>query len=93
VWRIEQRQLRPLPAILAVEMRAELRPTVLFAGLQFAEIRDHSLPRSPRRAKRLDERPIRVSLAVLAPVTPPQKHPSRTGARTARSIPQNSAAS
>ena len=86
--RIEQRQLRLLWAIFSCEMRAELRPTVLFAGLQLAQISDDALPRSAGRAKRIDERPIGVPLPVFSPFTPPQKHASRSFVRPARSIPQ-----
>ena len=93
VRRIEQRQLRPPFLFLLIEMRAEFRPTALFAGLQLVQIGEDPLPRFPRRAKRLDERPIGLSLAILPPFATPQKHASRSFRRTARSIPQKSASS
>jgi hypothetical protein len=73
-WRIEERALQaPWPSF-SVEMRTELGLAVLFFRGQFAQIGDYPLPRSSGRAIGLDQCPVRVRLAVLAPSVASKKH-------------------
>jgi len=75
-WRIEERALWPARRFVALQVCAELRPTVLLARREITEIRDHTLPRSSYRAIRLDERPVGVTLAALSSFTSSQEHRS-----------------
>ena len=72
--RIEERTLQASRRGTAAEMGAELGPAVLFLGGQLAQIGDDALPRSFSRAIGLDQRPIRVRLAVLSPLVASQEH-------------------
>ena len=71
VWRIKQGRLRTL---LLVQTPAQLRPAVLLALLQFAEVRDHPVPRALGRADRFDQGPVGVSFAVLASFQSLEEH-------------------
>ena len=71
VRRIKQRRLRPDSAI---QSATELRPAVLLALLEFAEVGHHPVSRALGRANRFDQRPVRVSFAVLASLEPLEKH-------------------
>jgi hypothetical protein len=49
-----------------IQTPPQLRPAVPFALLEFAQVRDHPMPRTLGRAVGFHQRPIGVPLAVLA---------------------------
>ena len=60
--------------ITTIKRRRKLRPTALFALLEFAQIRDDALPRSLGGAIRFHQRPVDVRLSVLPSLKATQKH-------------------
>jgi len=70
------RRIKPrrVGTVLAAEPSAQLRPTVPLALLQFAQVRDHPMPRALGRAEGFHQRPVGVPLAVLASLQAFKKH-------------------
>jgi hypothetical protein len=61
-----------------------LQPPRLRRIIQLAEMTEGSLPGTIRGPHRLDERPIRMSLAVFVAMMRPEKHTGRMLARAIR---------
>ena len=72
VRRIEERRLGTR---FPVQPPAQLCPPAPLALLQFAQVRDHPMPRAPGRAVGFHQRPVGVTFDVLASFEAFEKHP------------------
>ncbi len=71
---MRREQLQLLRVALLIEDLDGFQPARLRRTVQFAHVAESLLSRAIRRAHRLDQRPIRVILAVLVATVRPQKH-------------------